>query len=108
MATETVKFKGKSGREYTYYIHPKGTSFYDKPGNYCCGKLSNGTIRPLYFGETGSLKQRWNDAAHECAPCVERNGWNVTCAHISSAEAQDRLDEETDLRAAYDPPCNMQ
>lgn len=107
MADTTVKFKGTSGKEYTYYVHPKDTSFVDKPGNYCFGKRNGQSIVPLYFGETESLKARPN-GNHERADCAAAQGWNVTCAHTSSDSKTVRCAEETDLRTAYDPPCNRQ
>jgi hypothetical protein len=108
MTNTTVVFKGASGRQYTYYVNPKGTLFLDNPGNYCFGKHINGTITPLYFGECESLKGRNYDNKHERGPCADARGWNVTCAHTSSNSKSDRCAEETDLRRAYDPPCNRQ
>lgn len=108
MTDRTVVFKGASGRQYKYYVHPKGALFVGTPGNYCFGKELNGTITPLYFGESENLKARNCDNEHERGSCAAARGWNVTCAHTSPNSKFDRCAEETDLRRAYDPPCNRQ
>ena len=103
----SVTFKGKSGKSYEYQVFALWPSLKDEPGNYAFAKDDGSTITPLYFGETGSLKGRVNEN-HERWACAKRNGANVVCAHLSSADADVRRAEEKDLIDNYDPACNRQ
>lgn len=105
----TVTFKGASGTGYTYYVYPLGTTFSARAGNYCFAKRdAAGRVFALYFGETDNLRRRLNDKDHECNMCVMKNGCNAICAHASDGGQDARLTEETDLRRAYNTPCNRQ
>jgi hypothetical protein len=109
MTEETVTWKGASGGEYRYWVHPIGTMFKNDPGNYAFAKRNGvGSATPIYFGEAESLKKRLNDSVHERLECARRNGANVVCAHLTAGDRQVRLDEEADLRARWDPVCNRQ
>ena len=103
-----ITWKGKSGTEYKYSIHAIGTSFKDQPGNYMFIKETQpGRFRPIYIGETGSLADRLNEPdSHHKRPCTKREGATHVCAHINKGGEKARRDEESDLVAAYQPPCN--
>ena len=101
----TVTFTGIDGTTYKYWVYPVETDFVAKPGNYCFGSQgSDGRIKPLYFGETENLSERF--AGHHKMPCAVQHGINVICAHTSSSSASKRRAEESDLIARYAPPCN--
>ena|SRR5713226_3071769 len=102
----TIKWPGKSGKEYTYWIYPVGTKFKDSPGNYIYAKETKpGYWSPVYIGQTNSLSTRL--ANHEKESCTKRNGATHIHAHISGGETE-RLTEEKDLITRWKPPCNDQ
>jgi hypothetical protein len=84
-----------------------GVTFVDEPGNYIFVKeTSPNCWIPLCIGETESLKKRLG--GHEKLRCVRRNGGTHIHAHTASASEQDRKEEEADLLAKWDPPCNKE
>ncbi len=102
-----VLWPGKSGRKYAYKVFPLSQEWNDVPGNYIFAKLEAGRWSSVYIGETESLKNR--HASHEKQECAKRNGATHIHAHKSSAEKQERLDEETDIRKSFpNTPCNLQ
>lgn len=71
MAEPDIYWEGKSGRKYGCWIHPLGTSFKDEPGNYIYAKETEPRRwRPVYVGQTSSLKDRLAD--HEKEDCAKR------------------------------------
>lgn len=106
----TVTFQGQSGRQYEFHIYPPDTTFravgavylmahrYPKPdsGHY---------VTPIYFGETGSLPERF--ANHHRQACFDRNNVNCVAIH-QDADAESRRAKETDLIRRWDPTCNRQ
>jgi hypothetical protein len=102
----TILFKGKSGREYKFWIYPLGTSFKELPGIYGWLKETQpGTFRPLYFGQTKNLSDR-HGGGHHKEDEVKRNGATHICARVTSGSEADRLAEEKDLIENYKPVCN--
>ena len=103
-----VVWTGKSGKRYEYFIYEIGTEFSAVPGNYIYSKLnSNGKWVAVYVGETENLKNRDLESHHQ-KDCIKRNGATHIHVHKSSTVKSVRLDEETDLRANYNPTCNKQ
>lgn len=101
----TIIWPGASGKTYQYWIYPLDTQFDAKPGNYCVARETNpGTFKPLYFGETADLSERFEN--HHKALCFARNGATHIHAHVNSQGQQARLDEEADLIEKWDPVCN--
>ena len=104
--TQTIKWDGKSGREYEYQIFPLNTEFKEEPGNYAFAKETKpGTFRPIYFGQTKNLNQRLEN--HEKEECAKRNGASHIHVHLNPIES-DRLSEEKDLILKWQPVCNDQ
>ncbi len=102
---DTIRWTGASGLTYEYWIYPLNTQFDQKPGNYCFAKeVSPGTFRPLYFGETVDLSERFQN--HHKASCFSRNGATHIHAHVNSQGQDARLNEETDLIRKWNPSCN--
>ena len=104
---KTCTWTGISGKQYEYGIYPIGTSFVAKPGNYVHAKVSGlGRWSAVYIGETEDLSTRFEN--HHAAHCIARNGATHIHVHLSSADRQVRLNEETDLRRSHNTPCNKQ
>jgi hypothetical protein len=102
-----VNWPGKSGKRYTYTVFPLDQAWNDVPANYIFAKLTDRGWSPVYFGESERLKTR--HISHEKELCAKRNGATHIHAHKSSAQKQERLDEETDLRNNFpNTPCNLQ
>jgi len=107
MAEPQIYWEGKSGKKYGYWIYPIGTSFKDVPGNYIYAKETEpGKWRPVYIGQTSSLKDRLAD--HEKEACAKRNGATHVHTHTSSDSETVRKVEETDLVLMWKPVCNEQ
>jgi len=76
----------------------------DKGGNYCFAKeTSRGRWKPIYFGETRDLSERFDN--HHKMDCIKKEGATGLHAHINEDE-DDRLAEEADLVDKWNPPCN--
>jgi hypothetical protein len=60
MAEEnTIMWSGQSGRQYKYWYSPMPTfKGKDQPGNYIFARWTGTGWRPVYIGETESLKDR--------------------------------------------------
>jgi hypothetical protein len=107
VADHTIIWVGASGKQYEYWISPISMPFVDEPGNYIfVRETSPNNWIPVYIGETESLKNRLAD--HEKLLCVLRNGGTHIHAHTSSGNEQARKEEEADLLAKWDPPCNKE
>jgi excinuclease UvrABC nuclease subunit len=109
MADNQLDWEGASGKKYAFYLHEIGTDYKDEPGNYIFARLSNNTWVPIYIGETDSLKDRLytNLTSHHKYDCaVNMNGATHFFTRITSGGEQARLDIETDLVHAFNPPCN--
>ena len=102
---EQIRWEGKSGKQYEYWVYPINTTFKDEPGNYIYAKRNfAGKWQPVYIGQTSSLSQRL--ASHEKEQSVTRRGGAThILAHIS-VNAMARRDEEADLIRRYRPPFN--
>ena len=102
-----IQWQGRGGATFTYWIHPIGTAFEAKPGNYIYAReVEGGEWWPIYIGQTGDLSERILDE-HDRRDCIIRNGATHIHVHISDDE-EERLSEETILRQHWDTPCNMQ
>lgn len=105
MASPDIYWEGESGKEYGYWIHKIGTNFKDEPGNYIYAKETEpNRWRPIYIGQTESLKDRLAD--HEKEKCARQNGATHIHAHINGSGETGRRAEETDLIRNWAPACN--
>lgn len=108
MTAPQCNWSGASGRDYSYYIHPLGTRFLAEPGNYIFARMTGpGRWSAVYVGETECLGDRCRES-HEKWTIAVRNGATHIHAHVNRGGIRQRLDEETDLRRRYRPPCNDQ
>ena len=105
MGEQTIKWTGKSRREYTYWIYKIGTSFGKSPANYVFAKeTSPETLLAIYIGETEDISQRFDN--HHKMPYISRNGATHICGHKSSEDKKVRCEEESDLISNHHPVCN--
>jgi hypothetical protein len=101
---KTYNWAGLSGKKYEYKIFGMDTNWSDVAGNYIFAKAINpDTWEAIYIGQSESLRSRL--PTHNELPCIKRNGVTHIHAHVNKAE-QDRINEEADLCANYDTPCN--
>lgn len=102
--TKTILWTGKSGAQYKYWIYKLPPDFKAQPGNYVFAKETKpGSWAPVYIGQTNDLSERFDD--HHQAGCIRRNGATHIHVHLNKSK-QARLDEESDLIARWNPPCN--
>ena len=103
-AVETIDWEGLSGQRYTYGIYPISETFKAAAGNYIFAKeTAPGRFRPIYIGQTENLNERLEN--HHKESCARRHGATHIHAHLNSVKA-DRLREERDLIAMWNPVCN--
>ena len=96
---------GKSGRDYTHWVYPYplGQTFDPVPGNYVFARVVEGKWSAVYIGQTADLSGRFND--HHKMQCILTRATHIH-AHGNDGGEQARRDEEEDLIANYNPPCN--
>jgi len=104
----TLELTGASGRKYAFLVYPWGTPFKTIGGVYAitCAitNQTGGQIHTIiYVGQTGDLSERFDN--HHKVGCFGRHSANRICVHVQGNE-QTRLAIESDLIAAYNPPCN--
>lgn len=102
----TIIWRGKSGKQYEYWIYPisKMGHFKAEPGNYMFARLGSDGHYAVYAGETADLSERFDD--HHKMPCIRRNGATHIHVHASSGNADVRRTEERDIIAQWNPSCN--
>lgn len=108
----TVTWTGLSGWSYETGVFDLATTFKPSPGIYIlCRLVQLGTgshLEALYIGEAESLENRLNTCreAHDGFQRALKMGATHICARLVSDGAAERLRIETDLRHAFNPPCN--
>ena len=105
----TCIWRGKSGTQYKYWIHPIGTPMKKVDGNYIYAYKYKGADgswywKPVYIGE-GNLQDRAKLGSHDRGDCIKNSGATHFHAHTNTDKAK-RLAEETDLRANRSTSCN--
>jgi len=103
----TLIIKGKSGTEYTFYVHKLPVSFKKTGGVYLYTKLLDNkkTHSYIYLGITGDLSERFDD--HHKAECIKREGGTHLCAFTESNKTR-RESIEEDLLVSISTKCNEQ
>ena len=100
-----IKWRGKSGKEYSYEVHPIETSFQPLPSNYIYAKQAeDGSWIPIYIAQTRDLHQRLE--GHVRVDDAIQNGATHIHAHYCSAGRAARCTEERDLILRWQPVCN--
>ena len=101
-----VTFTGESGQDYAFAAYSRDTRFKPIAAVYVITKREataegRAAHTRLYVGRTDNLQ----DQPHE--QCFDRKHANCVCV-LPENDQDRRLAIETDLRRAYDPPCNRQ
>jgi hypothetical protein len=105
MSRGKISWPGASGRTYEYEIFDGNTTFRPVAGNYVFAReVKPGHWKPIYIGETGDLSTRFD--GHHKAKDILSHGATHIHVHVSSADRQLRLNEESDLVRKWSPPCN--
>ena len=104
----TMKFKGSSGKSYSFVVYPFDTSFKQVAAIYVVSrryKSNNGSHShdTLYIGQTDNLPERFG--GHHKAYCFENHNANAICIHQAGSK-QARLNIESDLLENHNPVCN--
>ncbi len=108
--TATIKFIGKSGKKYQFYIYELAASFKKVGGNYVFTERTtkqdgSSTHEIIYVGKTEDLSTRFQN--HHKADCISKNGANRICVRQVDTE-NERDSIEKDLIKNYNPVCNDQ
>ena len=106
----TIALTGKSGTEYPFNVWPRTDRFAAVGAVYFMTHRKEktnggGTHTFVYVGETVDLSDR--PLNHERQPCFDTHNANCVMTYAEENKTK-RLEIETDLRRAYDPPCNRQ
>lgn len=106
-----VTWTGFEGRQYQFQLDAIGMAYKPRGGVYIfCRQEAPGQWRALYVGETADFDERLNTglARHEGARRAMQMGATHICTlHVPAPETH-RLSIETELRAALQPPANLQ
>jgi hypothetical protein len=102
MSTLTVTFTTRRS-SYNYGVFNVGTSFKNEAGNYMFAYQGYNGWHPVYIGQSNDLGQRL--ANHPKWLEAKKKGATHILAHLNSGESA-RMNEEADLIAFYQPPCN--
>ena len=100
---------GASGRTYSYFVNEGELvgNWRDSPGNYIFARRAPGGWRPVYIGETESLKAEITDS-HPRLLCARQEGFTHIHAHIGSEDTDARRREVEDILLRGEAPCNRQ
>jgi hypothetical protein len=102
MANQTCIWAGASGKKYTFYVYPRGTTVTPMDGNYVYAKLNaHNQWVPVYFGEGDLSKRAGSDSSsHHRKKCIDTKG--ATHVHMhGNGDKDSRRTEEMDLLANY-------
>ena len=104
-AARTVTLTGQSGKQYTFNVYARSQKFNAIGAVYALAKIASGKYVIIYIGQTGDASNR--PFNHHRTACFDRQGADLVFLLSESSEKR-RLEIETDLIRAYDPPCNKQ
>jgi hypothetical protein len=106
----TITLTGQSRTTYAFNVWPREDRFAAIGAIYFMTLRKektdgSGTHTFIYVGETGDLSDR--PLNHHRQACFDKHRANCVLIHVEENRDK-RLEIETDLRKAYDPPCNQQ
>ena len=105
MTSGSIKWRGQSGKEYSYEIRPIESSFRPLPGNFIYAKQDeDGAWIPIYIAQSRDLHQRLE--GHVRVADAVHNGATHIHAHYCSTGPSARFTEERDLILRWQPVCN--
>jgi hypothetical protein len=103
--SNSIKWPGKSGKEYQYEIYPIDTEFRPLPGNFIYAvQREDGQWTPVYLAQTRDMHQRLE--GHVKVEDAVANGATHIHAHYCSEGQAARCSEERDLLLLWRPVCN--
>ncbi len=107
-SSTVLPLTGKSGKQYSFHVHPIGTECKDESGIYVFTKRTltgtNGTHIPIYIGMADSFVKRFY--AHHKEDAIIKAGANCICL-MQVPNTNDRTVIEKDLLANYNCCCNQ-
>jgi len=104
-AEATMKWEGRSGKKYQYWVYKVGTKFKTSPGNFIFARETKPlTFAPVYIGQTNDISERFD--GHPKMPCIQENGATHIHIHSNTRGEAARLAEEADLISMWNPACN--
>jgi hypothetical protein len=101
----TVSLTGKSGTIYGLNAWDRTDRFSAVGINYVMARFDGTSYHLIYAGETSDASSR--PLNHERKPCFDKHNANMVLVR-PEGDRTARLKIETDLRQAYDFPCNRQ
>jgi hypothetical protein len=105
MSEPDIRWFGKSGRNYGYWIHPIDAKFRKIAGNSVFAMQDeNGEWIPLYVGQTRNFDAGL--AEKEGETLARKSGATHVHVHFSSPDEQRRIREVKDIVARWKPECN--
>lgn len=99
-----AEFHGESGEIYQFTVYEIGEDFPEICAVYVFAKAQGTLLRPIYIGQTRNLGQRMQH--HHKLGCSLLFGANCICVMKVNENYLELI--ESDLIAAYLPPCNEQ
>ena len=104
---QAIEWTGQSGTRYRYYIWPRGAKIEGAPpGNFLHVRVTEeGVLAPVFIAQTPDLNHRF--LSQEEQDCVNRNGATQLHLHANYKAEQERIAEEADLVARWQPTCNL-
>ena len=105
MADTEIGWEGRSGREYTYWIHRIGTQFLPGPGSFIYAtEIEPDAWLAVYVGHTDDLAEGLAGSAAEAI--ATRLGATHVHVHTNLGGPARRAAEEHDLIARWQPVGN--
>lgn len=100
-----VRWEGKSGIRYGYWVHPMDAAFRKIAGNVVLAKRDDaGRWIPLFVGQTRNFDE--GIGSREGLACARGHGATHLHVHFSSPSEQVRTAECDDIVARWRPVCN--
>ena len=105
-ALATIKWEGRSGRKYQYFVYKLGTRFKEAPGNYVLARETGDlTFAPVYIGHTEDISRELD--RETLVPDILERGATHVHVHANSRGEPARVAEEADLLSMWSPVCNQ-
>jgi predicted GIY-YIG superfamily endonuclease len=111
MTNTFVDWQGESGKWYVHTAHRIGVDpLGGGPANYIYARRNfDGTITPLYIGQTVDLEVRWRDHARDgVLTNAHKHGFNELHLHFLASSERSRFEVETDIRNGHIALLNQQ
>ncbi len=111
MTNTFVDWQGESGKWYVHTAYRIGVDMLvGGPANYIYARRNlNGTITPLYIGQTVDFEVRWRDHLRDGLHTdARKHGFNELHLHLLARGEKSRFEVETDIRNGHVTSLNQQ